>query len=376
MSYATALPRAPKLLIIGAGVVGLTTALVARRRGYEVIVVAAQFAPDVTSVVAGALWEWPPAVCGHHRDSLSLERSKHWAVKSYQIFAEFADNPRTGVHMRPAVFYFRRPVAEDPTEFRKMRELAEYVEGFHQGVALAAEHGVSPDAGVQDAYTHLAPTIDTAAYLQWLQNEALAAGCQLERRLLEGPLKKCEQEILREFGAQTIVNCSGLGAARLVNDGEVYPLRGALVHVRNDGVDMPRITTSHCMAFDNSLGGQNMVFIVPRGRDRLVLGGLVQPGEWDTSLTMDDLEVSSMVERCRSFLPVLSKARLVSDGPVRAGLRPARHGNIRLEAEPGTRTVHCYGHGGSGVTLSWGCAAEAVDIVDKITQEQCYAAAS
>ena len=43
----------------------------------------------------------------------------------------------------------------------------------------------------------------------------------------------------------------------------------------------------------------------------------------------------------------------------RVGLRPARP-EVRLEAEP-LRTggaVHDYGHGGAGVTLSWGRARE------------------
>jgi D-amino-acid oxidase len=38
---------------------------------------------------------------------------------------------------------------------------------------------------------------------------------------------------------------------------------------------------------------------------------------------------------------------------------------VRLEAETGsngTTVVHNYGHGGSGVTLSWGCARDAADL--------------
>jgi D-amino-acid oxidase len=48
----------------------------------------------------------------------------------------------------------------------------------------------------------------------------------------------------------------------------------------------------------------------------------------------------------------------VRDAPVvsvAVGLRPARP-SVRLEAEG--RVVHCYGHGGAGVTLAWGCAVE------------------
>jgi D-amino-acid oxidase len=45
-----------RALVIGAGVAGLTTALSLKERGISPIVVAENFAPDLTSVVAGALW--------------------------------------------------------------------------------------------------------------------------------------------------------------------------------------------------------------------------------------------------------------------------------------------------------------------------------
>jgi glycine/D-amino acid oxidase-like deaminating enzyme len=71
---------ADRVLVVGAGVSGLTTALSLARAGVEVEVVAERFECDLVSVVAGALWEWPPAVCGHHRDETSVHRSKTWAT--------------------------------------------------------------------------------------------------------------------------------------------------------------------------------------------------------------------------------------------------------------------------------------------------------
>ena len=81
------------MLVIGAGASGLTTALCLARRGFQVTIVADRFAPRVTSVVAGALWEWPPAVCGYHNDQLSLARSKVWCEISYGIFADLSTDP-------------------------------------------------------------------------------------------------------------------------------------------------------------------------------------------------------------------------------------------------------------------------------------------
>jgi glycine/D-amino acid oxidase-like deaminating enzyme len=48
-----------------------------------------------------------------------------------------------------------------------------------------------------------------------------------------------------------------------------------------------------------------------------------------------------------------------------AGLRPYREGAYRLESETrsGKFIVHNYGHGGAGITLSWGCASKVRDIV-------------
>lgn len=116
--------QVPRVLVIGAGVSGLTSALCLRRRGMDVTVVADRFAPDITSVVAGALWEWPPAVCGYHRAIDSLERSKNWCATSYRIFGELASDGDTGVFVRPVTYYFHRPVEEDPRELRKMTECA------------------------------------------------------------------------------------------------------------------------------------------------------------------------------------------------------------------------------------------------------------
>ncbi|MCY0909922.1 MAG: FAD-dependent oxidoreductase, partial [Sulfobacillus thermotolerans] len=70
--------------------------------------------------------------------------------------------------------------------------------------------------------------------------------------------------------------------------------------------------------------------------------------------------------RCLEFMPVLANAKIDPIEPVRVGLRPFRQQNVRLEQEMGTRIIHNYGHGGAGVTFSWGCALEVVELAQKL----------
>jgi D-amino-acid oxidase len=340
--------------------------LLLRRRGFGVTVVADNFAPRVTSVVAGALWEWPPAVCGYHQDEQSLLRSKCWCRASYRQFADLAQDPATGVFMRRATFYFKQRVAENQRHFAKMNEVQEHVDQFVHDAGLIVANRVNPEFGVRDAYAHLAPMVDTDVYMTWLMDEVRRAGCRVACQKIIGLLAPQEISLRNQFQVEAIVNCSGLGARELADD-DMYPLRGALVRVRNDGRTMPRINDAHCVAHDEDSHEQDMVFIVPRGRDQLVLGGLTEPGEWDLDIGLHNYEgVRKMHRRCIDFLPVLKDAEIDAVEPVRVGLRPARRQNIRLEWQEGTRIIHNYGHGGSGVTLSWGCAAEVAELVETL----------
>jgi D-amino-acid oxidase len=291
-------------------------------------------------------------------------------MTSYRIFSDLARNPETGVFLRTVAFYFAAPVEERPRDLAKMNELSDKVAGFVHDASLIEANGVNPDAGVADAYAHLAPMIDTDRYMRWLMQGVRRAGCAVVRGRISGPLADQERHLRDLFAAEAIVNCSGLGAIELAGD-DMYPLRGALVRVKNDGVAMPRIEGAHCMAHDPSSPTQDMVFIVPRGRNMVVLGGLTEPDEWSLDIGLHNYApVREMLARCRAFLPSLAKAELDAREPVRAGLRPFRRGNVALEREADTTIIHNYGHGGSGVTFSWGCAEEAARLVEHVVDER------
>ncbi|BAZ10928.1 putative D-amino-acid oxidase [Calothrix sp. NIES-4071] len=350
-------------LVIGAGVNGLTSALCLEKEGFKVTVVAEDFAPNITSVVAGALWEYPPAVCGHHRNEKSIARSKEWCITSYNIFAELASNSETGVRMRPVVFFFKRPIEDNDREYNKMLEFSTKVQGFERNSHLIQDNDINANEELKDAYTFLAPIVDTDMYMDWLLKQAENSGINIIQRKISGSLLEQEKDLKAEFGADVIVNCSGLGSIELALDDTMYPLRGALVRVLNNSTTMAPVLKSYCMSFDDSTSNQDMIYIIPRGDDMLLLGGIVESDEWSTDIGLNNHQpVRNILERCIDFLPILEDANIDNAEPVRVGLRPSRKENIRLEAEPNSSIIHNYGHGGSGVTLSWGCAIEVASL--------------
>lgn len=71
-----------------------------------------------------------------------------------------------------------------------------------------------------------------------------------------------------------------------------------------------------------------------------------------------------MLPQGPKFLTIFQNAKIIKQ---QVGLRPGRP-SIRVECETmkvGSKqlpVVHNYGHGGSGLTLHWGCAKEAATL--------------
>ncbi|WP_414586599.1 FAD-dependent oxidoreductase [Scytonema sp. PCC 10023] len=359
-----------RVLVIGAGVSGLVTSLCLQRNGFKVTLVASNFAPEITSVVAAALWQWPPPALGKDdHDQTLLTRSKKWCMASYDYFANLASSPETGVFMRPVVVYFKHLVKDNPSDRSRMNELQDKVHHFVHTPALITENQINTEIGLLDAYSHLAPMIDMDVYMGWLLKEVQQADGQVLTRKISGNLKDEEEKLKKDFGVDVIVNCAGLGAIELTNE-DMYPLRGAWIRVYNDGKTIPRITKAHWLSHDES-SDKDMIYIVPKGDNILLLGGLVEPDKWDLNIGLENYDpVRDMLRRCVEFMPALKDAQIDFNEPVRVGLRPFRRQNVRLEREQDTSIIHNYGHGGAGVTLSWGCAMDVVEIAKELVQQR------
>jgi D-amino-acid oxidase len=93
------------------------------------------------------------------------------------------------------------------------------------------------------------------------------------------------------------------------------------------------------------------MYVIPRKND-CVFGGT---NEVSDNLDVDPTSTSRIVAECRRVLKI-ENPRVLTE---RVGLRPFRKSGVRLECgklRDGRTVIHNYGHGGSGFTLSWGCA--------------------
>ncbi|MFE9557517.1 FAD-dependent oxidoreductase [Streptomyces sp. NPDC006692] len=295
------------VIVVGGGIIGLTTAIVLAESGHRVRVWRREQTRDTTSATAGGLW-WPYRIDPEVRVG-------DWALTSLRVYEELAGRPEeTGVRL---------------------------VEGLHERARLA---DLGPWAakvpGLREDPRGLRarlPLIDMPVFLGWLERRLTAAGGTFETR---------EAERLPD--APTVVNCTGLGARDLVPDLEVRPVCGQLVVVENPGV--------HNWYTSVEDDGPRSTYFFPQPYG-LILGGTAEEDNWNRA--PDPATAERIVARCALVRPEIAGARVLAH---RVGLRPARTSGVRIERETtahGGVLVHNYGHGGAGVTVAWGCAEEA-----------------
>lgn len=296
---------------------------------------------------------------------------------SYHIWDAIASTPTllkdVGVQMRPADFFFPVLIEEDASQLSKMQEIeASGVKGFRRDPHIIYERGVNPAYGAIDAYEHLSPIIDTDQAMAWLMRLIKTKGAILHTRTVHGDLIHQETSLLKEFSASIMINATGLSSAETASDTTCYPLRGGILRVLNNGIDFPKIEAALTISADAAQDNE-IVFIVPRNDDILLIGGIAEEREETIELGVESEKVRRMRGRCEVFLPVLREARLDPGYPFAQGLRPARRSNVRVErdvrsnGEGGgqSRIIHSYGHGGSGWTLSFGCAGDVATLVEE-----------
>ena len=308
----------PPVTIIGAGVSGLSCGVLLRKAGYPVTILTKDRPQDLVSSKGAAIW-FP-----YHASPPDLVRAL--AMTSYHEFARLArEHPESGVSMVTLTQLYRRPEPEPDwlAEEYKFRRLT------------AQE--LPP--GFSDGYTVRVPFIATSLYMPFLQRVFQEHG---------GIMVTREVKHLSEVSTDSsiVVNCTGLGARQIADDATVYPIRGQVILTEKLGekVFIADDTDDHLPTY-----------VFSRAHDCL-LGGTIEDHDWNE--TVSEATHMLMLQRCTALEPHLANVAIKGRA---VGLRPGRH-RIRLElvveAGTGTIVIHNYGHGGSGFTVSWGCAEQ------------------
>jgi D-amino-acid oxidase len=205
-----------------------------------------------------------------------------------------------------------------------------------QPYVIPSEVGGSLDISVfESGFALRVPLMDTTIYLDYLANRFQKAGGAIQEKVR---LEKVD-DVDPKF--DLVINCAGIGARELARDVDLEPHRGQVAIV-------PKIDNlNSAIVCDDA----PLMYAVPRTND-CVFGGT---NEVSDNLAPDPATTDSIVTECSRLLRI-KKPRVLRE---RVGLRPFRKSGVRLEKEKlsdGRTVIHNYGHGGSGLTLSWGCA--------------------
>ena len=301
-----------RVAIVGAGVSGLTCGVVFAESGYRTSIFAEESGPRITSAAAGAIW-FP-------YDAEPANAVIAWSLETFDILRELSDMPGSGVSMLELRSFARTGELEIPPWASSLgaRRLAPAL------LPVCFTSG----------YTLLVPLTDTTIYLDYLAARFRRAGGEIQVGVHLVRLDEVNRD------CSLLINCTGVGARTLVPDPEVEPHRGQVAIV-------PRIPQSHAVVCDDP----PLTYAIPRTND-CVFGGT---NELSADPDPDPATTARIIAECSRVLEI-EPPKILREC---VGLRPFRRIGICLRADQlrdGRRVIHNYGHGGSGFTLSWGCA--------------------
>ncbi|QPG74293.1 hypothetical protein FOA43_001618 [Brettanomyces nanus] len=350
-----------KIVVVGAGVVGLTTALELLNQpgaNHRVTVVASQiptdfqFSSNYTSPFAGANWMSFAA----HDDI----RQQNIDAVGYRRFKQLArTRPESGVKERVNYVYITN---EKFAAGGNIIDLPWFSELKDLNLKLVPDYDHSK---FSYAYKFDGFVISTTYYLGFLWSECAKTGrFDLQRKTIN---KLQDAFNLHADGvrADLVVNCSGLRARELVPDSAVYGVRGVTLLADNN------INLKDVMVVETNEKGfsDEELYIMPRKEGGLVIGGCFQVNN-EMEKTASDEQVQRILGRARKYLPNLNWKKF-DIFRKQVGFRPFRKGGLRIEADPSLHgVIHCYGHGGAGYQASWGSAVEVVKLANNYLTSQ------
>ena len=236
--------------VVGAGIMGLTTARLLQDRGWRVTIYAKDLPPHTVSNIAGGQWS-PTSVFEQSLASATfVSQFKDAARLAYHAFAglvgagygvSWHENYVLGPTQQPPAYYIR----ELPDLFRSYVDLA------------PGEHPFP----VPHVSRYLTMLVEPAIFLPRVMTDLREAGGVITVRGFR------DRADVLSLAEPVIFNCTGLGAGALFEDTEIIPVRGQLVFMPPDE-RLDYLTIG---------GGDGVLYMFPRS-DGILLGGTFERG--------------------------------------------------------------------------------------------------
>jgi D-amino-acid oxidase len=240
--------QATSFAVLGCGVIGLSTARLLQRKGYQVTIYAKDLPPETTSNIAGALWE-PVSVYEEGREGSEFMTQFTLASKlSNRMFQDFVGD-------KYGVRWIRNYLIEENFDFPGGKEL---YPGYKE------HHDQKRYFGSQDVAEYNTMLIEPPIYLNALLEDFYLAGGKLKIKTFNS------LEDVSTLSEKVIMNCTGLGSGKLFNDKEIIPIKGQLA------VLLPQPEIDYSYIFPSA---DNLLYMFPR-KDGIILGGLFEKGSW------------------------------------------------------------------------------------------------
>ncbi|KAJ7484849.1 FAD dependent oxidoreductase [Mycena galericulata] len=352
------------VFVVGAGVIGLSTAIRALEAGFDVTIFAETFPGDEKTIKYTSSWAGANHISVEAPNALlhQLER------ETLPVFLDL-------IKEDPLI-----PVMLSPDEQKKSDDLYKSYSDFHTLESRELPDGVVHGAAFSTIF------IDVPRYLPYLMNRFLSGGGRAFRATLpslSALLAEKERPVLSPisgaippalFEPAALINCTGIGALSMgdVLDANIYPTRCEVLIIRAPWVN-------HGMFYRYK--DSHLSYIIPRQSGDVILGGTYQVNDWHPHSRPETVRLIKErgIEAYPELLPLAKRElRNIEDLDVVeecVGLRPTRKGGVRLEVTSLTvggkvfPVVHNYGHGGAGYQSSWASAKFAVELLKSAVEK-------
>jgi D-amino-acid oxidase len=340
--------------VIGGGIQGVSTGIILEYLGHETTIVSDAFAyldgPDIPTVATdyAAASIYPVQIASEYTEDELIRRSE-------STFKPFYDTEGVPVRKHRHFYIYEDSHDESLPDRMGVQPIEEY------NKYTPSRTGCD----IRGGYTCEEYFVEMPEYIPQLFKTYNRLGGTLTQRTLTA----ADIPDLRG----TVFNCSGYGSLELFDDTSMRAIRGHILTLPYDG-EFPLPFSYTYTPTTDEYG--HYAYMYPR-EDTVLFGGSylkgdIINGEWDGEtpkkpMTIDGETIPERIYTVNA--DIMSDHDSVSldksNVSAKQGYRPYRSNGMRVEQDA-DGIIHNYGHGGSGVSMSWWSAIKAVNYMTDV----------